>query len=292
MAQPEDFRDDVYLGDNNRLETLRTESARADAPRPQTDREPLGRSFTRDLAREFSREPFREVTGREPLASPLPMAAGREPLPREGSGRLTGSRLPGTPLPGSPLSGHSGGSANGTQDSAPHKQAPPPGRALSTTTLNAAPIAGGDDPTAMQRAMTILKQAAPFVARLLPLLEGNITATVGNLLTPRPHAPAAPVSVDLTPVHSQISELQVQHTELRTVVQEQTTGLKRVEDQLEMVREATDRNTLEQQELIEDLKSMGNRMNLIAVLLSILLVVSVLVNAALYLHIKKVFPNF
>jgi len=40
---------------------------------------------------------------------------------------------------------------------------------------------------------------------------------------------------------------------------EQNSSLKRVEDQLEMVREATDRNTLEQQELLEDLKAVGQQ---------------------------------
>ena len=140
----------------------------------------------------------------------------------------------------------------------------------------------------MQRAMGILKQAAPFVARLLPLIDGNITAAVSNLLSPRPHAPAAPV--DLTPVQNQLSEIQLQHNDLRTTVQEQNTSLKRVEDQLELVREATDRNTLEQQEFIEDLKAVSHKVSLIAVGLSILLVLSVVVNLLLYMYIKRVLP--
>ena len=61
-----------------------------------------------------------------------------------------------------------------------------------------------------------------------------------------------------------MTELQVQHRELREQVVEQNTSLKKVEDQLEMVREATDRNTLEQQELMEDLKAVGNKVNVVA----------------------------
>jgi hypothetical protein len=141
----------------------------------------------------------------------------------------------------------------------------------------------------MQRAMGILKQAAPFVARLLPLLDGNFASALANVFAPRTHTPPT-VSVDLTPVQNQLSELQLQQNELRTAVQEQTTGMKRVEDQLEMVREATDRNTLEQQELIEDLKSMGQKVNLVATGLSVLLVLSVIMNLVLYLYVKKVLP--
>jgi hypothetical protein len=63
-----------------------------------------------------------------------------------------------------------------------------------------------------------------------------------------------------------------------------------VEDQLEMVREATDRNTLEQQELIEDLKGVGNKVKLFSLIALGLLAVSVVINVVLYLHIIKVLP--
>ena len=193
---------------------------------------------------------------------------------------MTGSPLPGTPLSGAP--------AGGGHDSQMHRTAPP-GRALTTTpSAPAAAAASGEDPSAMQRAMGLLKHAAPFVAKLLPLLEGNVTSAVTNLLVPRPQGPSAPL--DLTPVHNQLSEIQLQHNDLRTTVQEQTTGLKRVEDQLELVREATDRNTLEQQEFMEDLKAVSHKVSLIAVGLSILLVLSVVVNLVLYMYIKRVLP--
>lgn len=142
----------------------------------------------------------------------------------------------------------------------------------------------------MQRAMGVLKQAMPFVQKLLPLIDGNITAAVANLFAHRTQGPPPPPPVDLTPVHSQLAEIQLHHEDLRTQILEQNTSLKRVEDQLEMVREATDRNTLEQQELIEDLKAVGNKVNLFALLLFALLVVSVLLNLVLFLHIKQVLP--
>jgi uncharacterized protein YPO0396 len=163
------------------------------------------------------------------------------------------------------------------------RSAPPPGRSL------AAPPES-EDSSGMTRAMGVLKQAMPFVQRLLPLLDGNVLGAVANLLTARPHTPPPAPKVDLAPLENRVTDLQLQQQDLRGQLMEQNTSLKRVEDQLEMVREATDRNTLEQQELIEDLRSVGNKVNLLAWLLVALLLASVLLNLALFLHIKQVLP--
>jgi hypothetical protein len=126
------------------------------------------------------------------------------------------------------------------------------------------------------------------VQKLLPLLEGNIAATVANILAPQPKA--APPPVDLSPVQQSIAELQTQQRNLRDQVSEQNACLKRVQDQLDAVREATDRNTLEQQELLVDLKSMGRKVNLVAAIAIGLLAISLLVNMALFMHIQRVLP--
>ncbi len=186
---------------------------------------------------------------------------------REARERTVGSPLPvGTPRPG--------------QESG-YRTVPPQGRALS-----------GNSPEdhVMQRAMGVLKQAMPFVQKLLPLIDGNIATAVANLFTSRHNVTPPSPPVDLAPVHNQITELQVQHQDLRAQMLEQNSSLKRVEDQLDMVREATDRNTLEQQELIEDLKAVGNKVNLFALLLFAMLIVSLVLNVMLFLHIKQVLP--
>jgi hypothetical protein len=161
------------------------------------------------------------------------------------------------------------------------RSAPPQGRSLQ---------ANSPDDHGMARAMGVLKQAMPFVQKLLPLIDGNIATAVANLFAGRTHLTQQTPPVDLTPVHTQISDLQVQHQDLRTQILEQNSSLKRVEDQLDMVREATDRNTLEQQELIEDLKAVGNKVNLFALLLFAMLIVSLVLNVMLFLHIKQVLP--
>ncbi|HWE86827.1 MAG TPA: hypothetical protein VG267_17920 [Terracidiphilus sp.] len=216
-------------------------------------------------------EGFRaELVGNE--NTPNELAPSSDPLPS--NGRELRNRVIGSPLP-------MGGSAVPSSDSTLHRGAIPPGRALSTT-------GGPAEASSAQRAMGLLKQAVPFVQKLLPLIDGNFGAALANLFSPRPWG-AAP-HVDLSPVQKQISELQTQHNELHSTVQEQTKGIKRVEDQLELVREATERNTLEQQELIEDLKAMGKKVNLFAVSLSLLLLLSLVLNVILYVHIKRVWP--
>ena len=57
-----------------------------------------------------------------------------------------------------------------------------------------------------------------------------------------------------------------------------------------MVREATDRNTLEQQELLEDLKAFGNKIKFVVILGVVLVTVGFLMTLALFLHIQRVLP--
>lgn len=175
-------------------------------------------------------------------------------------------------------------------ESRPAASVPPLGRALAGPSGDPA----SDQPNSLQRAVNAIRMALPFVQRMLPLLDGNIASTVSNLLTPHPHPIPQPTpqqpQANLVHVEESLTNLETRHHELCEQVAEQNTSLKRVEDQLEMVREATDRNTLEQQELIEDLKAMGNKVNLFAVTLSALLLLSLVLNVILYLHIKRVLP--
>ena len=71
---------------------------------------------------------------------------------------------------------------------------------------------------------------------------------------------------------------------------EQNTSLKRVEDQLEMVREATDRNTLEQQELLEDLKAFGSKVKMVVIIALGLVAIGFILNLILFLHVQRVLP--
>ena len=146
---------------------------------------------------------------------------------------------------------------------------------------------GSEDASGGRRALEVLKQGLPLVQKLLPLLEGNFLAVVSNLLAPRPQGQA---KVDLAPLENQLTEIQLLQHDVRGKVAEHHMMLKRVEDQLEMVKEATDRNTMEQQELMEDLRAMGGKVNLFAAMLFGLLILSVILNFLLFMHIKQVLP--
>ena len=193
-------------------------------------------------------------------------------------------RVVGSPLPAGPRNSSSPPGALG--DSLSTYTPPPPGRALANASSNV-PL---EMPSGVQRAVSALRAALPWVQRILPLLDGNIGTAVSNILTPHHHPPPPPPPVNIGPIEDGLAELQNQQRELRNQVVEQNSSLRRVEDQLEMVREATDRNTLEQQELLEDLKTIGNKVNVFALFALALLALSVLLNVILYLHIKRVLP--
>jgi hypothetical protein len=126
-----------------------------------------------------------------------------------------------------------------------------------------------DDSAAL--ASGLLRSALPFFQKLL---DGGFANMFGSLTTQQPQHSAPPaVRVDLAPVERGLAEVSASNRELRNLVQEQAVALKRAEDQLERVREATDRNTLEQQELVEDIRSTGNRVSNLAVIGLVLLVV-------------------
>jgi tRNA/tmRNA/rRNA uracil-C5-methylase (TrmA/RlmC/RlmD family) len=94
--------------------------------------------------------------------------------------------------------------------------------------------------------------------------------------------------VDLAPIKESLAKLKIQDRELRDQIAEQNTSVKRIEDHLDRVREATDRNTLEQQELIEDLKGAGHKATFISLIGLGLLAASVAINLALYLQLLPV----
>lgn len=158
--------------------------------------------------------------------------------------------------------------------------APPQQRALAAATA-----AKAEPPSTLQRAVNMFRAALPYVQRVLPLLDGNVGTAVSNILAPRPHTPPP---VDLALMQNGLTKLQTQHLELRNQIAEQNTALKKVEDQLQMVREATDRNTLEQQELLGDLKSVGKKVNLFAWIALGLLLLSLVMNGYLVFHFWRI----
>jgi hypothetical protein len=146
----------------------------------------------------------------------------------------------------------------------------------------------------LQRAIDAVRSTIPLVQRLLPLLDGNFATAIGALVAPhvghqQPPAPQIqPVHVDLEPVERGLAEVRTANRELRGQIADQGVSLKRVEDQLERVREATDRNTLEQQELVEDLRAVGSRVGVFAIIGVALLVISLGLNIYLLVQLQHI----
>jgi hypothetical protein len=140
----------------------------------------------------------------------------------------------------------------------------------------------------MQRALSAVRLTLPFIQRILPLLDGNIGTAVSNILAPHSHTVPHPSPVDLAPILDGLAEVQAQNLQLRNQIAEQNSSLKGVEEQLETVREATDRNAQEQQEMLENLNAVGKKVTRFGLLATLLLAISVLLNVILFLRIKGV----
>lgn len=144
-----------------------------------------------------------------------------------------------------------------------------------------------EGPSGLTRVLNAVRAAIPVVQRLLPLFEGNVAKAVTNLLAPTTAIAPTVQKVDIAPVERGLLELNRQQRELREQVAAQNAGLQRVEDQLMHVRTATDRNTLEQQELIEEMQKMEKRQGRFAMIMVFLLLLSLAANALLYWQFRR-----
>jgi len=165
----------------------------------------------------------------------------------------------------------------------PSQTASSPSQAPSSDTSNA-PRSG------LHRAFDAIRSTLPLVQKILPIIDGNFATAVSALMASQPHPtpPPAQVHIDLEPIEHGLAEIRDSNRELRGQVLEQVTNLKRVEDQLERVREATDRNTLEQQELVEDLRSASGRISTFAMLGAVLLAISLGLNIYLIIQLQHI----
>ena len=161
-------------------------------------------------------------------------------------------------------------------------------RETPTSNLPARITSGNERPSGLMRTLSALRSAMPIVQRLLPLLEGNVAKAVTNLLAPQHHDEPAPPPVDLVPVQRGLVEIQKQHRELREQIATQNVSLQRVEDQLSHVATATDRNTREQQELVEEIQLMGKRHSRFSTIAIILLLLSIAANVVIFLLMKHI----
>jgi hypothetical protein len=128
--------------------------------------------------------------------------------------------------------------------------------------------------------------ALPVLQKMLPLLEGNVATVVSNLLAPS----FLSQPPDFTPLENVLGKMHAELAELRNGVAGQSTLLKRVGDQVDLVKEAADRISMGQQEMLEDLHNLRKKVSVFAWLGLVLLVVSIALNVVLLLRVERVLP--
>jgi hypothetical protein len=231
-------------------------------------------------------EPYEDLRNAPPPSPvPYPQQPVLTPAPTQGSSvnLAAPSREPVSPWEPVP-----------TPASAPAPVPPPQQQSLPPGPQPAVPAAADTHKSGLHRALDAFRSTIPLVQKLLPLIDGNFATAVGALMAPHAHPTPPPqpqaqiVNIDMEPLERGLAEVRNSHRELRGQVQEQVTTLKRVEDHLERVREATDRNTLEQQELVEDLRSVGSRLSAFAIVGFLLLLASLVLNGYLIFQLQHI----
>lgn len=106
--------------------------------------------------------------------------------------------------------------------------------------------------------------AVQALARLLPLLEGG-----------------APPAHGAEEVQQGFADMQQDNSDLRTRVQAQTSQMKRLEAQIELLREAEERQTGRHFALVEDVKSLRALVRRLGI--ALLLLLAILIGLAAYL---------
>ncbi|HUV69284.1 MAG TPA: hypothetical protein VMW15_06445 [Terracidiphilus sp.] len=165
------------------------------------------------------------------------------------------------------------------------------------TDFAGAAVAGSAEPRlelspSIQGALPALPAAPPDAEAILPVLEEGIsTDAPTKLTTPQidasPAAPLLPVpqTAELVHMKSTLAELNTDYRELRDQFVTQNSSLKRLGHHLEKVREATDRNTHELREWIEELRGVNTKITFVAMVAFGLLGASVIIDIIVYFHV-------
>jgi hypothetical protein len=132
------------------------------------------------------------------------------------------------------------------------------------------------------RALVNLRMLLPYVGKLLPLLDGNLSTALAPPVAPKPDF--SEFHQSLEHVNRGFLDLQAGNRDLKTHVQEHSVQLKRIDDQLIRLRESTERNTMEHQELVEDLRSASKMVRGLSTAMIVMMIVIVAMVAFMLLH--------
>jgi hypothetical protein len=140
----------------------------------------------------------------------------------------------------------------------------------------------GGQRSGLERTVGAVRTLVPLLAKVLPLLEGNVAAVAANLLIPRMQAPP----VDLYPVESALTNVRAELALMHDKATEHDTAFKRIDGQLETVKDALERSVAEQRELAESVGKVRSRLVVFAVIWFVLVALSIGVNVALFSYVR------
>ncbi len=128
-----------------------------------------------------------------------------------------------------------------------------------------------------------LKPLLPILSGGLRLVDHGVVQALAQLLNFADGASAAQ-SAAQEELHQGLSEIQSSHRELHLQVQDQTVEMRRIEDQIVLLRQAAERNATEHTELVRNVQSLSNLVRVIGAGLAILLVILITLAAILLTH--------
>ena len=140
----------------------------------------------------------------------------------------------------------------------------------------------GQHRSGLQRTASAVRTVVPLLQKMLPLLEGNVISAAANLLAPRLMAP----TIDLAPLDASLAKLRGELAAMEVRDAEHDRAFKRMDEQLETMKDAIERNAHEQKQAGEELSRIRGRLAVVSAIGLGLLLVSIGVNTALFLYVK------
>ena len=141
----------------------------------------------------------------------------------------------------------------------------------------------GSSRPGLLRKLGKLKPLLPILAGGLRMVDHGAVQAIAHLIHLANGNEAAQAAVN-DELHQGLTEIQTNHREMMLQVQDQTIGMKRVEEQIVRLRETVERTATEHTELVADMKSLGNLVRSIGAGVAILLVVLIILTSLLLVH--------
>jgi hypothetical protein len=121
------------------------------------------------------------------------------------------------------------------------------------------------------RSLLQLRVLLPYLGKIIPALEGNMTTALAHVAAP-PRQDLTEITRSFADVNKGFLDLQTANVEIRNNVKDQSIQLRRIDDQLLRLRESTERNTMEHQELVEDLRSASKLVRTLSTVMIVLMI--------------------